>query len=105
MQGRCQTKGLVYKATVSSAEGVRHYTGHTANTFKLRYGNHKNSFVNPSKKKKHSTALSTYMWDLAGREVDSSIAWSIVRLAKPYRRGGRSCDLCLPEKPRIANQW
>ena len=59
LQGKCQTQGLVYRATVSSAEGVRHYTGHTANTFKLRYGNHKNSFTNPSKKKKHSTAWST----------------------------------------------
>jgi hypothetical protein len=99
LQGKCQTKSLVYKATVSSQEGLRSYLGQASSTFKLRYNNHKNSFINPTKE--HSTALSTYSWNLSRRGVDHTVAWSTVSLAKPYRRGEKVCQLCLMEKVLI----
>ena len=68
LQGRCRTQSLVYKATVTSVEGEKSCIGQAASTFKLRYSNYKNSFINPSKK--HSTALSTYVWNLARKNVD-----------------------------------
>ena len=91
---------LVYKATVRSVEARREYLGQTAITFKLRYNNHKNSFIKASKK--HSTALSNYVWKLSNKGVDYSSSWSSVSLARPYRRGGKSCQLCLMEKTLIA---
>ena len=100
LDGKCLTESLVYKATVSSVEGDKTYIGQAASTFKLRYNNHKNSFLNPNKK--HSTALSTYVWSLSRREVDYTIKWSIESTPKPFKGGQKSCDLCLMEKTFIA---
>ena len=61
-EGDCLSKNQIYKATVSSIQGRKEYIGQTANSFKERYGNHKNSFVKAYKRK--STALSTYIWSL-----------------------------------------
>ena len=100
LQGRCQSRGLVYKATVSSVEGEQDYLGQTTTTFKLRHSNHTNSYRDPSKKKQ--TSLSKYVWELSARDVDCSISYSIATLANPHRRGGRGCDICLTEKTLIA---
>ena len=100
LQGDCQTPSLVYKATVSTVEGRREYLGQTTITFKLIYNNHKNSFIKASKK--HSTALSNYVWKLSNKGVDYSISWSSVSLARPYSREGKSCQLCLMEKTLTA---
>ena len=100
LDGKCLTESLVYKATVSSVEGDKTYIGQAASTFKLRYNNHKNSFTNS--KKKHSTALSTYVWNLSRREVDYNINWSIASTPRPYKGGQKTCDLCLMEKTFIA---
>ena len=100
LDGRCLVPSLVYKATVSSVDGVKSYIGQAASTFKLRYNNHMNSFTNPAKKR--STALSSYVWKLDGRGVDYTIGWSIECEPKPYTGGGRNCDLCLMEKTFIA---
>ena len=100
MQGKCQTLSLVYRANVTSQEGNKNYVGQASNTFKLRYNNHVNSFINP--KKKHSTSLATYIWNLNGRGVDNNISWEKVCLAMPYKRGDRYCQLCLSEKVFIA---
>ena len=100
LQGRCQVQSLVYKATVSSGDGERSYIGQAASTFKLRFNNHTNSFINPAKK--HSTALSTYVWNLNRREMQHNIRWSIESEPKPYTGGGRTCDLCIIEKTMIA---
>ena len=94
--------GDLPSATVSSIEGDRAYIGQAASTFKLRYNNHKNSFTNSSKK--HSTALSTYVWSLSRREVDYTIKWTIASTPRPYKGGQISCDLCLMEKTFIARR-
>ena len=100
LQGECQTLSLVYRANVTSQEGNKNYVGQASNTFKLRYNGHVNSFINP--KKKHSTSLASYIWELNGRGVDNNISWEQVCLAMPYRRGERYCQLCLSEKVFIA---
>ena len=100
LDGQCQTESLVYKATVSSIEGDKTYIGQAASTFKLRFNNHKNSFIHPKKKK--STALSSYVWYLNRREVDHNIRWAIECTPCPYQGGGRPCELCLMEKTLIA---
>ena len=100
LQGKCQTLSLVYRANVTTQEGNKNYVGQASNTFKLRYNGHVNSFINP--KKKHSTSLATYIWNLNGRGVNHNISWEKVCLAMPYRRGDRYCQLCLSEKVFIA---
>ena len=50
VDGKCLTKGVVYKATVSTSNEVKEYIGSTCDTFKSRYNNHLSSFKNPPKK-------------------------------------------------------
>ena len=100
LNGKCLTESLVYKATVSSNEAEKSYIGQAASTFKLRFNNHNNSFVNPKKKK--STALSSYIWYLNSRGLQYNISWSTECTPKPYQGGGRTCELCLMEKTLIA---
>ena len=50
LSGKCQTKGLVYQATVTRKDNTKQetYVGLTENTFKTRYSNHISSFRNPT---------------------------------------------------------
>ena len=98
--GRCLIGCLVYKASVTTAQGERSYLGQAASSFKLRFNNHKSSFKNDATS--HSTALSTYVSGLRRREVDYTIRWSIESTPEPYKGGGGSCHLCLVEKTLIA---
>ena len=100
LEGRCQTPSLVYEAKVNSIEGTKRYIGQTAVTFKLRWNNHKQSFNQAHKR--HSTSLSSYIWQLKRRNINYDISWVTRSLAKPMERGGRSCNLCLTEKTMIA---
>ena len=99
-EGDCLSKNQIYKATVSSIQGRKEYIGQTANSFKERYGNHKNSFVKAYKRK--STALSTYIWSLKRKGIDYDIKWSSLCEALPYQGGGGLCNLCITEKTFIA---
>ena len=86
----------MYRANVASQEGTKNYVGQASNTF----NGHVNSFINP--KKKHSTSLATYIWNLTGSGVDYNISWERMCLAMPYKIGDRYCQLCLSEKVHIA---
>ena len=101
LDGRCQTPSLVYEAKVESSEGIRSYIGQTAITFKLRWNNHRQSFTTAYKK--HSTSLSSHIWQLKKNNTDYDISWSTKSMAKPMQRGGKSCNLCLTEKSMIAS--
>ena len=101
LDGKCQTPSLVYEARVNSSEGTKRYIGQTTVTFKLRWNNHKQSF-NQSYKR-HSTSLSSYIWQLKRMNIDYDISWVTKSLAKPMARGGKSCNLCLTEKTMIAD--
>ena len=67
LQGRCKSRGLVYKATVSSVKGEQDYLGQTTTKFELWHSNHTNSYRDPSKKKQ--TSPSKYVWELAVSNV------------------------------------
>ena len=75
------------------------YYGLTADTFKKRYGVHKQSFKD---KDYNQTALSIYVWELKSRGKTASIEWEIASKAIPYQCGTRKCDLCIVEKTAIA---
>ena len=100
LDGKCLTSNLVYKSTVSSANGSKEYIGLTATSFKTRYTSHKSSFKHQSKSS--STALSSHIWNLKENKTPFSPSWSIMALASSYSNKTRSCQLCLTEKTMIS---
>ena len=96
--GQCLTKSIIYQATVTTNDNKpdQTYVGLTSNAFKTRFNNHKNSFK--YRRKKHSTELSNYVWDLKDNNVEFNIIWKILKQAKPYNNTSNRCNLCLWEK-------
>ena len=104
LQGNCLQSSIVYQADVINTNNPlapkMTYYGLTANKFKLRYTNHKSDFRH--EKKRYSTQLSKYVWDLKDAKTSHEIKWSIKARATPYKPGSKHCDLCLVEKTTIA---
>ena len=98
LDGKCLIKSIVYQATVTTNDNKpdQTYVGLTANTFKTRFTNHKASFT--SAKKKHSTELSKYIWQIKEKNIDHEIKWKILRRASAYSNTSNRCNLCLWEK-------
>ena len=102
LDGKCLTEGIVYKATVSApSTSDKVYYGLTANTFKIRYADHKRS-IRIRGEGTNRTALSIYVWELKDRGLPVSIKWEIAHKATSYQCGSRKCDLCIFEKTAIA---
>ena len=101
--GRCQTQSLVYRAEVTSVDGVeKEYLGQTNITFKLRWNNHKSECKLPHKEK--ATCLSKYIWQLKRKETNYTINWPVASIANPYSRETGKCQLCTMERTLIALQ-
>ena len=96
LPGKCNTEGVVYKATVTTERCEKTYIGSTENTFKKRFYGHKSDFSNPNYRS--STTLSNHVWTLKDRGEEPNIKWEIVRVCKKYKSGSRKCDICLTEK-------
>ena len=76
------------------------YYGLTSTTFKTRYANHKTSFRLAAYRT--NTTLSAHIWRLKDLSINNyNLKFSIVKLAKPYSREAKSCELCLQEKTFI----
>ena len=75
---------------------VQTYVGITEGSFKSRYNNHTSTFRNP--KRKHSTALSRYIWNLKDTNANFSLKWKIMKRCKAYSGRTKRCSLCLHEK-------
>lgn len=102
LQGQCQTKGVVYKAEVSTNEPRNHpvaYIGATEPSFKARFANHQTSLRH--EKYRNATELSKYAWQLKEKGKDFSISWKILQRARPYSNIAKRCSLCLAEKTSI----
>ena len=96
LSGNCLKSALIYKATVSSQVGTKHYIGATEQTFKKRYPKHKEALT--KRNSKAATSLSTYVWSLKDKGEDPVIRWEIMKKCVPYVCGSRRCDTCLTEK-------
>ena len=98
LNGKCQTEGIVYQATVTREDNKERetYVGLTETSFKTRYLNHTSSFRNA--KRKSSTELSKYIWALKETDVNFSIKWNIMKQCKSYSNKTKRCNLCLYEK-------
>ena len=101
LDNQCMRSAITYKAVVDAGEGVldQQYLGATESPWKLRFGNHKQSFL--KEHKRNESSLSIYLWELKERGINANVTWSIDAQSFPYRCGSRKCDLCLTEKLAI----
>ena len=100
LNGKCLEKNIIYKATVTYDGKEKDYIGSSGNTFKTRYGQHKNSFI--SERSKKSTELSKFIWELKDKNIEYKILWNIVRRTASIR-SAYGCNLCNLERLEIAN--
>ena len=95
LKGNCQTKSIIYEATIKTDKLSARYIGSTANTFKERYTGHKQSFKDINKKS--STQLSKFVWE-NHLNPTADIKWKVISKCKSYCPGDKLCQLCLTEK-------
>ena len=101
LSGNCNTKSLVYRGEVKytetnprtnlDEEKSKFYTGLTELTFSQRHKLHKTSFTNQNYS--GSTSLSSFVWELKALGINHEVEFSIVKLARPYNRESKICDL------------
>ena len=98
LEGKCQSKEIVYQATEINEDNNTQetYVGLTERTFMTRYLNHTSSFRN--EKSKNATELSKHIWSLKESNTRFSIKWKIIKKCQPYSNGTKRCNLCLYEK-------
>lgn len=101
LEGKCLTRNVIYKASVTSEGACMDYIGSTGNDFKERYNGHTSSFRKAAKR--NSTALSKYIWELKDRGAKYDVKWSILlrsHTRKPSVSG--LCSTCNLERMAIA---
>ena len=100
LDGKCLAEGVVYQATVEREDtgDVQTYVGITEGSLKSRYNNHTGTFRNP--KRKHSTALSKYIWNINIKDINAnfSLKWKIIKRCIAYSTRTKRCNLYLHEK-------
>ena len=75
------------------------YVGLTANTFKVRYGNHKTSFKYSAKR--INSSLAGHVWRLKDANRPFTITWNALATYPDFNPSTNSCRLCLMEKYTI----
>ena len=65
------TRSVVYKATVKTDNGEKHYIGLTGNSFKERFNCHSMSFRDEKYRKE--TELSKHVWKLKDKDINYDI--------------------------------
>ena len=102
LDGKCLTKCVVYKATVTetTSNNQETYKGLTENEFKTRFNLHKPSFK--LEHKRTSTTLSDHVWKLKKENINfNNFTWQVVKRVKPFAPSNKVCGLCLQEKLSI----
>ena len=104
MEGaRCLDSNILYHAKVEE-EGKPDvgYVGLTANTFKVRYGNHKTSFKYSAKR--INSSLAGHVWRLKDANHPFTITWKAFATYPDFNPSTNSCRLCLMEKYTIMHR-
>ena len=103
LDGKCLSKNIVYKATISTEniDAIKVYYGACSTTFKDRLANHKKSFKN--EEYRHETELSNEFWRTKKkRKKEPIVKWEIAQRCSAYNQTTGRCTLCLHEKLKIA---
>ena len=98
VEGRCQTSGVVYEATVTELGSGKSetYTGVTARRFKDRYYEHRTDMENA--KNRTNSSLASHVWELKDKGVNYDVRWKIKARGTPYNPSTKKCRICLKEK-------
>ena len=88
LDGQCQTKELVYQATVTKTDTghAETYTGLTGGTFKKRY---------------NKQMSGKYVWKLRPENSPFKITWKLLAKGRVFNSVTKVCQLCLKEKYHI----
>ena len=96
VEGACQTRGVIYEATVTTDNGKKEtYTGLTSRRFKDRLYEHTSDMNNEHNE---GTSLSNYVWSLKNANTPYRITWKVITLAQSFNPSTKRCNLCLKEK-------
>ena len=98
VQGKCKTKCVVYKATITDPANTAEYIGCNNSDFKTRYNNHKSNFRSQNQKKQ--TSLASFVWN-RNLGPEPNISWQIIKKCKIYEPSATFCGLCNTEKTYI----
>ena len=102
LDGKCQEKNIIYKATVTQTNRTpKTYIGNTSTEFKKRLAVHKHSFKNSEK---DQTSLSRYIHEMKTQGIESTVTWEILDRGAPFSPVSEKCDLCTKEKFHILAQ-
>ena len=84
LDGKCLTKCILYKATVTetTSNNQETYIGQTENEFKTRFNFYKSSFK--LEHKRTSTTLSDHVWKLKKKKINFNITWQVLKRVKPF---------------------
>ena len=101
LDGKCLTKCVVYKATVTetTSNNQETYIGLIENELKSRFNLHKSSFK--LEHKRTSTTFIDYVWKLKKKNINFNITWQVVKRVKRFAPSNKMCGLCLQEKLSI----
>ena len=103
LMGLCLEREIVYQATITSNQPAykeKVYLGISEDSFKTRYGNHKQSFKYTTNR--YKTELSKEYWKIKDKKFVPNVTWKIIRKCLPFNPNIKKCHLCLSEKLEIA---
>ena len=92
LEGKCLVDNLVYQAEVVTEKETQTYVGLASTTYKLRYGNQKESFNNEGSKT--NSTLSEHIWDLKNKVVNYKSKFKIIGRAQPFSPIFGQFNLC-----------
>ena len=107
VDGKCQSKGVVYRATIKQTLTGKEdtYTGMTGRSFKERLYEHNTDMRNRPKPKQNgkqngnnTTKLREHVWKLKDQGIDFTVKWRILDRAPTFNPITRKCRVCLKEK-------
>ena len=98
VEGKCQTTGVVYQASVKEIPtgNIETYTGATARRFKDRLYEHRADMN--SEEGRTKTALSAHIWSLKDRNIQYEVSWKLRYRGPDYNPITKKCRICLREK-------
>ena len=106
LPGKCQTEGVVYKATVAPVHQINNnatetYTGMTGGPFRKRHYGHEHD-MKEENEEETGTTLSRHVHKLRKAGTDFTITWELLEKGLAgYNPSSKSCRLCLLEKFHI----
>ena len=104
VEGKCQTKNVIYRASVTANNIEKYYVGSTSRRFRRRYYEHKASFPNDVKiiKPRNCTELANYIWKLHNERKQYDVKWEILHTTTTSKNSLKLCQLCNLERLEIA---